>query len=291
ARHRPRAHRPLHRWCRIGARRRGHDPRAGRQAGRAAVRRAQAGELGPQQAGRRILTRRLTLGGMIRTPPQDHSGYAGRVPQIGGCGFLSDCGTAAVVAPDGGLEWLCLPRMDSPSVFGSMRARDAGVFRISPAGVRVPSARRYIPGTLVLETSWWIPGGWLVVTDALLMGPWHHDDERSKTHRRAPTDYDAGHVLLRRIRCVNGQVQVRMDCSPVFDYGRAPAEWAFDGPGYREAVASAPGSDVRLRLTTDMNVGFEGPQCTARTLLRKGESRFVALSWSEHAPPRTIEEA
>jgi GH15 family glucan-1,4-alpha-glucosidase len=228
---------------------------------------------------------------MIRTPPQDHSGYAGRFPPIGEYGFLSDCETAALVAPDGGLEWLCLPRMDSPSVFGSMLDRDAGVFRISPAGVRVPSARRYIPGTLVLETSWWIPGGWLVVTDALLMGPWHHDDERSKTHRRAPTDYDAGHVLLRRIRCVNGQVQVRMDCSPVFDYGRAPAEWAFDGPGYREAVASAPGSDVRLRLTTDMNVGFEGPQCTARTLLRKGESRFVALSWSEHAPPRTIEEA
>ncbi|MGH3467739.1 MAG: glycoside hydrolase family 15 protein, partial [Thermocrispum sp.] len=218
-------------------------------------------------------------------------GYAGRFPPIGEYGFLSDCETTALVAPDGGVEWLCLPRMDSASAFGSVLDRDAGVFRIAPAGVRVPSARRYIPGTLVLETSWWTPGGWLVVTDALVMGPWHHEHDRSKTHRRAPTDYDAGHVLLRRVRCVNGQVQVRMDCSPVFDYGRGHAQWSYDGPGYREAVATAEDTDVVLRLTTDMNVGFEGPLCTARTLLKEGESRFVALSWSEHAPPRTPQEA
>jgi alpha,alpha-trehalase len=212
-------------------------------------------------------------------------------PPIGDYGFLSDCETTALVAPDGGIEWMCLPRMDSPSVFGAILDRDAGSFRVAPAGVDVPSARRYIPGTLVLETSWWTPGGWLVVTDALVMGPWHHETERSTTHRRAPTDYDADHVLLRRIRCVNGEVQVRMDCAPVFDYGRMTATWRYANDDYHEAIASADGTERDLYLTTDLNVGFEGSQATARTLLKAGESRFVALSWSEHGAPRTVEEA
>lgn len=210
-------------------------------------------------------------------------------PPIGDYGFLSDCETTALVAPSGAVEWLCLPRMDSASVFGAVLDRDAGWFRVHPTGVEVPAARRYIPGTLALETSWWTPGGWLVVTDALLMGPWHHDDERSTTHRRAPTDYDADHVLLRMIRCVNGAVQVRVDCTPVFDYGRVPATWEYVGDGYREAVAS--GGALPLRLTTDLNIGLEGPQAMARTLLKEGETRFVALSWSEHPPPRTAADA
>ena len=228
---------------------------------------------------------------MIMPLPDQSSWNRSQFPPIGDYGFLSDCETTALIAPDGGIEWLCLPRMDSPSVFGAMLDRDAGSFRIHPDGVDVPAARRYIPGTMVLETSWWTPGGWLVVTDTLLIGPWHHDHERSATHRRAPTDYDADHVLLRLLRCVNGQVQVRIYCNPVFDYGRRPAQWEYAGEGYREALASAEGAERSLRLTTDLNVGFEGSRATARTLLKEGQARFVALSWSEHAPPRTLEEA
>ncbi|WP_153532245.1 glycoside hydrolase family 15 protein [Actinomadura macrotermitis] len=204
-------------------------------------------------------------------------------------GFLSDCETTALVAPSGNIEWMCLPKMDSPSVFGSILDRDAGYFRLGPAGVEVPAAQRYIPGTMVMETTWWVHGGWLVVTDALLMGPWHHETERSHTHRRAPTDYDADHVLLRMVRCVNGQAQVRLDCMPVFDYGQTPAQWEHTGVGYHEAVAR--GNGINLRLTTDMNVGFEGSLATSRTLLKQGDARFVALSWSEHEPPGTYAEA
>ncbi len=233
-------------------------------------------------------------------------------PPIEDYAFLSDCETTALVAPDGAVEWLCLPRMDSPSVFGAILDRDAGHFRVGPLGVDVPSARRYIPGTMVLETSWWTPGGWLVVTDALLIGPWHHEGERSLTHRRAPTDYDAAHVLLRLIRCVNGQVQVEMDCTPAFDYGRLPSRWSYSGDGYHDAIAepalrrrsgevhhrragdepaATEGAPPRLRMTTDLNVGFEGPTATARTLLKEGQSRFVALWWSDHGPPTTLDEA
>src|SRR5712692_3418129 len=118
-------------------------------------------------------------------------------PPIADYGFLSDCEVTALVAPSGAVEWMCLPRMDSPSVFGALLDRDAGWFRVGPADAVVPVARRYLPGTMVLETTWSARAGWLVVRDALLVGPWHHPDHRSQSHRRAPTDYDADHVLLR----------------------------------------------------------------------------------------------
>jgi GH15 family glucan-1,4-alpha-glucosidase len=212
-------------------------------------------------------------------------------PPIAEYGFLSDCETVALVAPSGSIEWLCLPRVDSPSVFGAMLDRDAGYFRIGPSGLTVPAARRYLPGTNVLETSWGTGSGWIVVRDVLLIGAWHHDDERSGTHRRAPTDYDADHVLLRHVRCVNGQVEITMDCDPVFDYGAKPVRWDYNGVGYYEGVATAEGCDVRLRLRTDLRLGFEGSRATARHRMKEGEAIYCALYWSEHPPPQDVEEA
>ncbi|MEV0757476.1 glycoside hydrolase family 15 protein [Streptosporangium sp. NPDC050280] len=213
-------------------------------------------------------------------------------PPIADYGFLSDCETTALVAPSGNIEWLCLPRMDSPSVFAALLDRGAGGFRLGPADLRVPAARRYLPGTMVLETSWGTPTGWIIVRDVLLMGPWHHDEEElSHTHRRAPTDYDASHVLLRTVRCVSGEAQVTLDCEPIFDYGRRPADWEYTDRGYQQGVATAEGESLELRLTTDMRLGFEGGRAMARTLLREGDTRFCALSWTMHEPPYTFEDA
>jgi alpha,alpha-trehalase len=212
-------------------------------------------------------------------------------PAIADYGFLSDCETTALVAPGGAVEWMCLPRMDSPSVFGALLDRDAGTFRLGPVGVHVPAARRYLPGTMILETSWGARGGWIIVRDVLLIGPWHHEHERSNTHRRAPTDYDADHVLLRTVRCVNGEVQLSMVCEPAFDYGRTRGRWEYAGDAYHEAVVRSPESGVELRLTTDLNLGIEGPRTTVRHLMKEGENAFCALSWSEHSAPRTHEDA
>ena len=73
-------------------------------------------------------------------------------PPIADYAFLSDCEVCALVAPSGNVEWMCLPRMDSPSVFGAILDRGAGGFRLGPADVAAPAARRYLPGTPVLET-------------------------------------------------------------------------------------------------------------------------------------------
>jgi GH15 family glucan-1,4-alpha-glucosidase len=219
-----------------------------------------------------------------------HNATPMRVP-IGDYGFLSDGEVAALVAPGGAVEWMCLPRMDSPSVFGSMLGRHAGSFRVAPSDVLVPAARRYLPGTMILETSWGTPTGWIVVRDLLVIGPWRHETEVSHTHRRTPTDYDSEHILLRMIRCVNGEVQTVVECEPVFDYGRRFAKWAYNDHVYHQAVVSAEGTDVALTLTTDMRLGFEGGRASARTLLKQGDVRFVALSWGSKEPPLTSADA
>jgi GH15 family glucan-1,4-alpha-glucosidase len=212
-------------------------------------------------------------------------------PPIADYAFLSDCEATALVAPSGAVEWMCLPRMDSPSVFAAMLDRDAGIFRLGPAGVSVPTGRRYLPGTMVLETTWMTRTGWVIVRDALCVGPWHHENERSNTHRRSPTDHDADHVLLRTVKCVQGQMEITLDCEPVFDYARRDPDWEYTGNGYNEAVARAAAMDLELRLTTSLRVGFEGRRARARTTMREGDSEYVALSWSEHPAPQTYKEA
>jgi alpha,alpha-trehalase len=212
-------------------------------------------------------------------------------PPIADYGFLSDCEVTALVAPSGSVEWMCLPRLDCPSVFGALLDRDAGFFHLGPVDMTVPSDRRYLPGTMVLETSWDCGEGWIVVRDCLVMGPWRHEHPERTSHVRPPTDYDAEHTLLRTVHCVNGSVQLSMDCEPVFDYGRVRGRWLHTDRGYHQAVVRAGGSAVELTLTSDIRIGLEGPSARGRTLLREGDTRFCALSWGSRTPPETYREA
>ena len=118
---------------------------------------------------------------------------------IANYGFLSNCHTGALVAPDGTVDWLCVPRFDSPSVFGALLDRGAGSFRFGPFGINVPSARIYEPGTNSLVTSWKTSTGWVVVRDALTMGPRRGKDTVTP-HTRPPADEDADHALVRTAR-------------------------------------------------------------------------------------------
>jgi alpha,alpha-trehalase len=182
-------------------------------------------------------------------------------PPIADYGFLSDCEVSALVAPSGNVEWMCLPRMDGPSVFAAMLDRGAG---------------------------WWgTPTGWAVVRDVLLVGPWRHGSARSETHQRAPVDHSAERVLLRTARCLQGTVDFVLECEPAFDYGRQRGSWRYTGDGYGEAEALA-GTEPQFRLTTDLNVGFEGPRarccCTPRRPIRiagvtSGTSRKPSPTW------------
>jgi alpha,alpha-trehalase len=210
-------------------------------------------------------------------------------PPIADYAFLSDCHTGALVAPDGAIDWLCVPRFDAPSVFGTLLDRQAGSFRIGPFGISNPSARAYAPGTNVLVTTWKTATGWIEVRDALVVGPRRRTDTVTP-HTRPPTDDDAEHLLVREVTCFDGTVDVELVCEPVFDYGRTPAEWSLVGDDLH--TADATGAEQTIRLRTDMSVGIEGNRVRARHHLREGERRFCSLSWDpDLEPPADADDA
>jgi alpha,alpha-trehalase len=210
-------------------------------------------------------------------------------PPIAEYAFLSDCHTGALIAPDGAVDWLCPPRFDAPSVFGSLLDRQAGFFRFAPYGLNHPTARSYVPGTNVLETTWKTPSGWIVVRDALTMGPRDHED-RITPHTRPPADDDAEHMLVRTVECLEGRVEVELVCEPAFDYGRVPAEWAIVEGATGTADASGAGQTIRLQ--TDLALGVEGNRVRARHVLEAGDRAYCALSWAEElAVPQDVEDA
>src|SRR5262249_55832534 len=189
-------------------------------------------------------------------------------PPIADYAFLSNCHTGALVAPDGAIDWLCVPRLDAPSIFGSLLDREAGSFRFGPYGIDHPTERIYEPGTNVLATTWKSPSGWILVRDALTMGPRDHEDLVTP-HTRPPGDYDAGHVLVRTVLCLEGNVEIELICEPAFDYGRVEAEW--QAVGSSGHVADARGAKQTVRLRSDLALGIEGGRVRAHHVLGPGE--------------------
>ena len=192
------------------------------------------------------------------------------------------------------MEWLCAPRPDSPSVFGAILDRGAGHFRISPYGVTVPAARRYLPGSMILETTWQTHTGWMIVRDTLVMGPWH-DIETTVAHASPDPDglgcraHAAAYRAMRqRDRRTGDGLRAVVRLQP------HPARMGVLGRGLRgggRARKRDPDAFPTLRLTTNLRIGWTGRQARARTRLKEGEDVFVALSFSSNAAPKTYAEA
>jgi alpha,alpha-trehalase len=210
-------------------------------------------------------------------------------PPIADYAFLSNCHTGALVAPDGAIDWLCVPSFDAPSMFGSLLDREAGFFRFGPFGINHPTQRNYVAGTNVMETTWKTPSGWIIVRDALTMGPWDHEDAVTP-HTRPPADDDADHMLVRTVECLEGSVEVELVCEPAFDYGRAPAVWTLVGTDRHAADATGAGRTVRLQ--SDLPLGIEDNRARARRTLQRGERAYCVLSWAEgNATPVDVDDA
>ena len=142
--------------------------------------------------------------------------------------LLSDLRTGALVSRDGSIDWLCLPRFDSPAVFSALLGdAEDGRWRLAAVDGEVID-RRYHPLTFVLETTWRTPEGVARVTDFL------------------PRSTDQGD-LVRRVECLEGRVEVQHDLRLRFDYSRAtPWTREVDRHGGERALLSLAGPDAIL---------------------------------------------
>jgi GH15 family glucan-1,4-alpha-glucosidase len=209
-----------------------------------------------------------------------------RFPPIASYGFLSDCHTCALISYDGSAEWLCAPRFDSPSVFGSLLDREAGHLALKPKGVIVPIGRRYEPGTLVIETTWVTDTGWVVVHDLLTIAEW----SSSGKGEGPDTKHESDRSLLRTMTCIDGEVEMEMECVPMFGYGAEAARWSGGELGEATATA-ADGSE--LLLTSDMELEIDEGAVRGKLKLREDETGFCAVSWGAGGlgGPRSAPEA
>ena len=101
--------------------------------------------------------------------------------------------------------------------------------------------------------------GWVIVRDALGIGPWHHHTERSRTRTRSPTDHDADHVMLRLVECVQGSVEINLECEPAFDYGGLAADWSYSRTGIRGGGGELGGHRPRAAASDRPAPGLRGP--------------------------------
>jgi GH15 family glucan-1,4-alpha-glucosidase len=154
--------------------------------------------------------------------------------------------------------------------------------------VIVPISRRYEPGTLVIETTWVTDTGWLVTHDMLSIAEWVPGGDGSDG--RPQTGHESDRSLLRLFTCIDGEVEVEMECLPRFGYGAEAAAWS--GGDLGEAMAR--GSDgTELCLTSDMELTVGDGAARGTLRLREDESGFCAITWGDGdlGGPRSAPEA
>ena len=189
----------------------------------------------------------------------------GHQPDIADYSFLSDCHSATLIDRAGSVDWWCLPRFDSPSVFGRLLDPAAGHWAVRPLG-EFTRERGYVGDTLVLRTIYGTAAGSVTVTDALLLesGAQGHD-----IGKRSP------HVLLRRIEGQRGTLRVRTDLRPRMEYGRTEPHLRLT-PGGAEAV----GGPVTLTLSTDVELHLDDGAVIGEFDVAAGQVIDLRLSYS-----------
>src|SRR4051794_30212163 len=136
-------------------------------------------------------------------------GRTGEFTPIADYALLADCNSSALVDRAGSIDWLCLPRYDSDAIFARLLDPGAGHWSIRPAGA-FTAERRYVPGTLVVETTFTTDAGTVVLRDAMAFA------ERQRGHELG---YDAPHEVLRGVEGVSGAVDLVMELAPRPEYG------------------------------------------------------------------------
>ena len=203
----------------------------------------------------------------------DRSGSrdAMRYPPIENHGIIGNMRTAALVAMDGSIDWLCLPRFDSPSVFGALLDHaKGGHFRIFPAKEGFVRQQYYWPSTNVLITRFRSSGGAAEITDFMLMGD-------SKQRDACP--------LLRHVKAVRGSVAFQLECRPAFNYGRTSHRVELTSAG-----AIFRSKSLSLALCSPAPLHQAGAGVAAQFTLNEGESQTFLLQLTDRGdePARAL---
>ncbi len=197
-----------------------------------------------------------------------------RGPQpIADYGLLADCNSAALVARDGSIDWLCMPRYDSGSVFGRILDPEAGHWSIRPAEA-FTSERRYLPGTLVIETTFTTDGGTVKLTDALVF---------AEGQRGHDLGFDTPHELVRSVEGVSGEVELVFELAPRTEYGLVRPLFRMEGDGGRTF-----GGPNRIAVRAGVPVEIEDVTMHAGFTVSAGEQVGFSLRWiptEAHEPP------
>ena len=189
---------------------------------------------------------------------------------IGDYALLSDCRSAALVSRAGSVDWLCFPRFDAPSVFCRLLDPAGGRFAIRPAG-DFRASRAYLDQTMVLETTFRAEAGTAVLTDALAVG---RDDRGHHLGAGSPG------VLLRRLQCTDGELEIDVTYAPRPEYGLIhPILETVPGG------LAARGGAGRLLLAGTVSFRVDGATATARLHLTAGQTVMFALQHGQMQEP------
>ncbi|MEU4554530.1 GH15 family glucan-1,4-alpha-glucosidase [Micromonospora violae] len=187
-------------------------------------------------------------------------GFA-NTPPIDSYAFLSDTHTGALIGADGALDWLCVPHFEGDAVFARLLDRRVGgAFTLSVAA-DAPPVRRYLPGTLVVESAYRAAGGSVIGQDFLAVRAGD-----------AAQPFRAEMLLVRRLHVLAGSVRVRAEVTPRPGYGSRPVDWRWD---HGQWVAGEAG----LRLCSALPLRVDGATLRAEAVLVAGQTIDVLLGY------------
>jgi alpha,alpha-trehalase len=209
------------------------------------------------------------------TMPEPGAGHeAEPFRPIADYGLLADCNSAALVDRRGSIDWLCFPRYDSPSILARLLDPEAGHWAIRPRGA-FTSERRYLPGTLVIETTFRTDAGAVRLRDALAFADGQRGHELG---------YDAPHELLRSLECLEGSVELELELALRPEYGLYRPLIRLTEGGARTFGGTSP---VVLRGSAPLELG-EDSTIRAAFGLTEHEGAAFALRWAsveQRTPP------
>jgi alpha,alpha-trehalase len=205
---------------------------------------------------------------VITNPASSGAPAAGPSQPVANYGLLADCNSAALVDRAGSIDWLCLPRYDSDAVFARLLDPDAGHWSIRPTAP-YRAERRYLRGTLVVETTFTTDTGQVKLTDAMAF---------AEGQRGHDLGYDAPHELIRSVEGVAGEVELELELAPRPQYGVIKPLIRLESGGARTFGAG------RLSVRSAVPLQLEDATLRARFTVAERDRPGFSVRW---APPES----